>query len=615
MNTKQISPKDLSIIQSFIRHYIGESQYKDSLELSLLLDNKYVMQLSDEDLISFLQNPVWNENINQSISYEVTLQHIYQYHFMYDTDNITVNILIKKKSQNIIPVNIPTFDWNNIDEDCFIESDSPRFIEEILLSIKLGSPDIEHYHLPDKSVSETISIVNINENTENDKFYSEYLGYKHQEELNPKVFQLTHANFYSKNDNNYINISDNINSFVANMKIDGIRTLIVIYNNIVMCYQRNIKFMYIHQQNIKGNYIFDCELCKGKLHLFDCYYYNDKDISEYKYLDRVYMINQFVENYSDFIATKYVSGENTLKYNYNFKQIVLMFEEFFKSKQFEETIRYISNINSSVNIDSKDNYINNILNVILNIPNIDQNISKYISKLKETLSAVNSEKYKCALQLCKELNIPNRLIIVYSPVIIEGLIGYYNQIGYTSNEEFIKKYSILFVNTCRQSKANIPISFTELITDMYNNCEYDNDGIIFTHNIPMLFNSKSTIYYKWKPRDKLSVDVKLEFDTNDMNEINNKRYISTKIMINTTKIKTLQKETEMELNNFNKMLPKCINNDIIQSGDIVEMVPLWNGLKWSYIPLKIRYDKVYTNSKRVIENIYDLQKNFINILV
>ena len=206
------------------------------------------------------------------------------------------------------------------------------------------------------------------------------------------------------------------------------------------------------------------------------------------------------------------------------------------------------------------------------------------------------------------------MILVYSPVLIEGLIGYYNQIGYVSSEEFIKQYSIKFVKECRQSKAKIPISFTEILTGMYNSCEYDNDGVIFTFNGPMSFDPKSTIYYKWKPRNKLSADVKLEFDMNDITEINNKRYVFTKIMIDTKNVHTSYHETEMELNNFNNMLPKCMNEDIIQSGNIVEVVPLWNGLDWTYIPLRIRYDKVYTNSKQTIENIYSFQKEFINII-
>ena len=363
--------------------------------------------------------------------------------------------------------------------------------------------------------------------------------------------------------------------------------------------------------------------------MFDCYYYNNSDISEYKYTDRVNMIKQFADKYPDFIAPKYISindclqdeyfvknkniGIDCLKRNYIFKSQTLKFENFFKSNNFNEIIQFMNSINASFNIDHKNGYINTIEN-ILKISDLSSNIREYFTELISLLKPINDDRYKSAYQLCISLRISNRMIMVYSPVLIEGLIGYYNQIGYVSSEDFIKQYSIKFVNECRQSEAKIPISFTELLTGMYNSCEYDNDGIIFTYNSPMLFNSKSTIYYKWKPRNKLSADVKLEFDMNDITEINDKRYVFTKIMIYTKNIHTSYNETEMELNNFNNMLPKCINEDIIQSGDIVEIVPLWNGLEWTYIPLRIRYDKVYTNSKQTIENIYSFQKEFINII-
>ena len=627
---RSISYTKLSLVQSFIRHYIGNSQYIDSLILTILKDNDIVMELSNDNLIAFLQNPVWNDEINQSTVYTVSLRHVYEYHFMYENENIDVNIIIAKTPQQISPVNIPTYNWDNIDESCYIECTNKHFIQEIELAIKLNSPDTEHYHLPNKSVYDTIQILNINDVTPNDELYVQYLKLKGQSQLNPKVFQVTLDNFNeSNNDVNNINknINKNIVNFTANMKIDGIRTLIVITNGVIICYQRDTKFKYLYNQQIEGNYIFDCELCRGRLHLFDCYYYNDSDISEYKYTDRVNMIKQFADKYPDFIAPKYISINDCLqdeyfvknfdideyfKRNYIFKSQTLKFENFFKSNNFNEIIQFMNSINKSFNIDHKNGYINAIESILK--LDLSPNISKYLEDLKLMLTPIINDRYKNAYDLCKLLKIPYRMILVYSPVLIEGLIGYYNQIGYVSSEEFIKQYSIKFVKECRQSEAKIPISFTEILTGMYNSCEYDNDGVIFTFNGPMSFDPKSTIYYKWKPRDKLSADVKLEFDMNDITEINNKRYVFTKIMIDTKNVHTSNHETEMELNNFNNMLPKCINEDIIQSGNIVEVVPLWNGLDWTYIPLRIRYDKVYTNSKQTIENIYSFQKEFINII-
>lgn len=622
-----ISYTKLPLVQSFIRHYIGNSQYIDSLVLTILKDNDIVMELSNDNLIAFLQNPVWNDEINQSTVYNVSLRHVYEYHFMYENENIDVNIIIAKTTQQILPVNIPTYNWDNINESCYIECGNKHFIQEIGLAIKLNSPDIEHYHLPNKSVYDTIQIIDGNIDTPNDALYTQYLKLKGQSQLNPKVFQVTLDNFNSSN-NDVNNINKNIVNFTANMKIDGIRTLIVITNGVIICYQRDTKFKYLYNQQIEGNYIFDCELCKGRLHLFDCYYYNNSDISEYKYTVRVNMIKQFADKYPDFIAPKYISiddclqdeyfvknKDDTIKYfkrDYIFKSQTLKFENFFKSNNFNEIIQFMNSINKSFNIDHKNGYINAIESILK--LDLLPNIKEYLEGLESMLTPINNDRYKNAYKLCLSLNIPYSMILVYSPVLIEGLIGYYNQIGYVSSEEFIKQYSIKFVKECRQSEANIPISFTEILTSMYNSCEYDNDGVIFTYNGSMSFKPKSTIYYKWKPRNKLSADVKLEFDMNDITEINDKRYVFTKIMIDTKNVHTSYHETEMELNNFNNMLPKCINEDIIQSGNIVEVVPLWNGLDWTYIPLRIRYDKVYTNSKQTIENIYSFQKEFINII-
>lgn len=611
MNTISISHNNLSLVQSFIRHYIGDSQYVDSLILTMSSNNKIVKTFADEELIELLQNPSW-ENIDQTIMYTVSLKHVYQYHFVYNDENISVNIIIQKNSQNIIPNNIPSFNWDNISEECFMESDNDRFMNEIQLAIYLKTPDIEHYHLPDKSVFETIEMVT--ETTSNDKFYSKYLQNKGlNQAINPKVFQVTGSNLQF--------ITDNINQFTANMKTDGIRTLVVIYNNVIMCYQRDFKFLYLHDLNIEGNYIFDCELCLGRLHIFDCYVFEDNDISTEIYTYRVDKIHEFTDKYTIFIGTEYISGSDCLEYTYMFKKQASMFDEYFNDVNFTNVLQVLMSVNITDNtIENINKYINT-LKQLENDTRDNEYIQKYINNLISMLKDVNANKYKSSLGLCRDLKISNHIIFAYSPVVIEGLIGYYNQIGFTSSENNIKKYSINFVANCRQNNAIIPVSFTEKIINMYKNYNYPNDGVIFTHNVPVIFEniSNKTIYYKWKPRDQLSADVKLVFDNSNVNLLyDNKRYVMTNIMYNDNYGKEIlfnNMTTELELNNFNKMLPVCKNGDIIQSGNIVEVVPLWNGREWSYILLKIRYDKIRTNAYTTINNIYEYQRNFIDILL
>ena len=203
---------------------------------------------------------------------------------------------------------------------------------------------------------------------------------------------------------------------------------------------------------------------------------------------------------------------------------------------------------------------------------------------------------------------------------IEGLIGYYNQIGFLKSEEKIKKYAIRFVIKCREAHANIPVSFTEMITAMSNSYEYPNDGVIFVANQPIDSSSTKSIYYKWKPQDKLSADVKLVFDSSNVNipfDNTSNRYVTANIVYTDSNNKDINYKdltTELLLNNFNKTLPRCENGDIITSGSIVEIVPLFTGVDYTYKLLRIRYDKSKTNAKRTIDTIYSLQDKFIYIM-
>ena len=617
MNTFAIRPDHFDIIQSYIRQFIGDNQYVDSLHLNVKQDKTTILSLENDDLIAFLQQPQWSDTIDQTKTYTVELYHKYVYQFNYYDNNIVVNIVIQKQPQSITPANIPEFNWNNISETSYIESSSPRFLNDVGFVIQLQTPNIEHFHLPDVSVANTIEF---NVSSECDAYYKQYLALKKKSIINPKVFQI--------NDIIMKSITANIKYYRANMKTDGIRTLAVIVNNAVQCYQHNdnIKFLYKHTTPINGTFIFDCELCLGRLHIFDCYVYTDtngtRDVSLLNTDERIELVRQFTDTYTEYIGTKMISGENVLqRSSYDFKNIAAQFIDFFERPDFNDIITAIGTLGGNINLlNSKDAYINKV-NSLRNTFTDNENIMNYIQSLLNSITTVNPDAYKSAYELCLKLKITPNYIFAYSPVLIEGLIGYYNQIGFLKSEEKIKKYAILFVTKCRGARADIPVSFTERITDMSNSYEYPNDGVIFVANQPIESVATKSIYFKWKPQDKLSADVKLVFDSSNVNipfDGSTNRYVTANIVYTDANNKDMNFRgltTELLLNNFNKTLPKCENGDIVKNDSIVEVVPLFTGIDYTYKLLRIRYDKTKTNAKRTIDTIYSLQERFINILL
>lgn len=617
MNTFAIRPDHFDIIQSYIRQSIGDNQYVDSLHLNVKQDKTTILSIENDDLIAFLQQPQWPDTIDQTKTYTVELHHKYVYQFNYYDNNITVNIVIQKQPQSITPANIPEFNWNNISETSYIESSSPRFLNDVGFVIQLQTPNIEHFHLPDVSVANTIEF---NVSSECDTYYKQYLALKKKSMINPKVFQI--------NDTIMKSITANIKYYRANMKTDGIRTLAVIVNNVVQCYQHNdnIKFLYKHTTPIDGTFIFDCELCLGRLHIFDCYVYTDangtSDVSLLNTDERIELVRQFTDTYTEYIGTKMISGEDVLqRSSYDFKNTAAQFIDFFERPDFNDIITAIGTLGGNINLlNSKDAYINKV-NSLRNTFTDNENIMNYIQSLLNNITTVNPDAYKSAYELCIKLKITSNYIFAYSPVLIEGLIGYYNQIGFLKSEEKIKKYAILFVTKCRDAHADIPVSFTERITAMSNSYEYPNDGVIFVANQPIESVATKSIYFKWKPQDKLSADVKLVFDSSNVNipfDGSTNRYVTANIVYTDTSNRDMNFKgltTELLLNNFNKTLPKCENGDIVKNGSIVEVVPLFTGIDFTYKLLRIRYDKTKTNAKRTIDTIYSLQERFINILL
>ena len=160
-------------------------------------------------------------------------------------------------------------------------------------------------------------------------------------------------------------------------------------------------------------------------------------------------------------------------------------------------------------------------------------------------------------------------------------------------------------------------AITPLISNLYKDFKYPKDGLIFVKNTYINFSEKSSsIYYKWKPKDKLSFDVKIQFDKDDIiNIYEAKENYVLATFLNNKNNNIENSRIKIELNNFNRTLPCCKNGDIVLTGDIVEIVPYYKDITIDYILLRIRYDKVKANGERTIKTIKNCQSNYINLIL
>lgn len=600
-----INQENLRFLQSYIRKFINDDQYEESLILNIINNNNQEnITYKNDDLILFLQE---KKNIDNDYVCNVSLIKEYKYQFNYFNENITVILNISKETQTTNYNNIFDINWNNISEYMYLEGPE-KFINDINFVFYLKNPDIEHYCKENKHISESISFST--NNSVHDTILSNFSNNKN---IDIKVFQL--------DNNDFKTINCNIDNYILNIKVDGIRTLIVIADKIIMCYQGDKKFIYNYDgPEIDGSYIFDCELCNGNLHIFDCWWYsiNNDDIDVYKYPllssdnnNRINVINSFCKKYN-FIEYEYISIDYCPIKNIStdYRQYCYYIKDFIEDNNLNDIIEIKRTYYQNEDFSQKyyDN-LNTPLDKSIDINNNINYFNKQLSILYSKIPTYKSEAYN----LCKLYNIPNDLIYAYSPYIILGLIYYYYLIDFKEDDLIFKKYvySDYFV---KNNQLKLP--FTPTITDFYKKSQYPNDGLIFVKNNPIDFTGNKTNYYKWKPKDKLSYDIKIEFEKDEVIDIYNtsEKYVLASFL--NSKNKPIETSNiKVKLNNFNKTLPCCKNGDIVLSGDIVEIVPYFNDFTVNNILLRIRYDKVKANGEKTIKTIKKYQSNFTNLIM
>lgn len=607
MEEIKLDQENLRFLQSYIRKFNNKDQYEESLILNIK-NGDDIITYKNDDLIIFLQDkkPIENDYIC-----DITLLKEYKYGFNYYDENITVTVNISKDTQHLNYNSIFNINWNDIRESITLKSDE-KFIKDIQYVFYFKNPDIENYCRKNEHIYETISLQN--DNDIHDKLLNKF---KKNRNIDIKVFQIDNKNFDE--------INKHINEYIINVKVDGIRTLIVIANNIIKCYQGDYKFIYNYTgPTIEETYIFDSELCNGNLHIFDCWYYspdnNTKfDVCKYPFIsnngnDRITVINNFIEKYN-FIKYNYVYKNNIpiIKSSTDYRQYCKYIKKFIENKSIDNIITLKRS--GFTNENFTDKYYENLLSYNDETLPINKEINEFNKALYDMYKENPGNKAE-AYNICKQFNIDSDIMFAYSPYIILGLIYYYYLIDFKDDEIIYKNY--VYSNKFLDITNNkLDEAITPLISNLYKDFEYPKDGLIFVKNTPINFSEKaSSIYYKWKPKDKLSFDVKIEFDKDDIiNIYEAKENYVLATFLNNKNNNIENSRIKIELNNFNRTLPCCKNGDIVLTGDIVEIVPYYNNFTIDYILLRIRYDKVKANGERTIKTIKNCQSNYINLIL
>lgn len=615
----EIKSDHLPLFQCVLRHYIGDNQYEDNYFMQIYDNNKVIKVLTNDNLKLFLSGKQSINLDDMSKTYTIYIGYQYKYNFIYYNEPITVVLYIYKRYKGLIN-EITKYSWNKQKEEFGIQCDNTHFFNELMYALQLKTPVLEHYHLKDDYVDNLIEVIN--------KYNSGYYNKVYNDYKNDKDVFVKDANIFKQNVNKFnliqpvvFQISDFKNiqkDYISTIKIDGIRTLVIIENNVITCCQNNGIFRYKHNINIEGKYIFDCELCNGILHIFDCYNYNGKNCYKKNYVDRIKLINEFAEKYPIFVGITYTPINSPIDVidGISIPKNIL---EFYTSSNFSNIFQQINalthNKYTTLYSDfSQNNYLDFIEKILQSkISNVND-IKEYYRKLQQYLQGINDQLYK---SICDQLNnfikhylddsnrdYYNTCIKTYSPVIIYKFLCVYMELGFKDDKRKLRNIAINFVNQLRNNGIDIPVSSSIIIEQMYTTCEYPKDGVIFTKNDVIKFSES---YHKWKPRNMLSVDMSVVFK--DMYD----DYVTVDLCYRDKDKIECKHKINLEYNNFNKTLPKCENGDIVQSNNIVEIVPYFDNNEYKYNLMRVRYDKILPNAARTCDNIFNLQKDFINI--
>lgn len=627
MTILRLSEEKIPLVQGFIRQYLGKKQFVSSIVMQV---NKKIY--SGDNLMNFLQT---NHESNNNTMVDVQLIQYYTYDFVYLNQSIQVVLKVSKDPINSLYNKISEIAWSAQGEKVTINGPA-NFIDMLRIALNTRMIHIDDYHLPNQPIQFKIyDQKNPKAAAEAYNYYKTYCkNYTKGKQLRPNVWAITQQFF---ND-----IDRNPEKYMISVKIDGLRHICVVYNNILLCVQyasKTLVYYYTLDNNPGFNGIFDAECSNGVYYVFDCYHFQDSIGAQ--------AVNQYTLNYRlEFVslACKSLPQYFTENYRIGFTGDWKPYEELFSKRgiaaawvdQFYDIYPKIRTFFEGEPITFLPDYGDTYKRVL----------DEYIQRLARTQGTPELQNY---LEFCKTsepmgnyntdplsaLKIDPKELFMHGPDVVKGLIGWYYTTGFKEEEKRYKIAADEFM-TYAVTTLKDHLSLSAKTQWLLSNTTLPNDGVIFTSTDPVTFISNSLYALKWKPTDKLSMDAVMQFDLNSVidhdkrkmvnaifygSELVNQPVQDTQGTQGTQGAKPVRTLTEIgrtlvELNNFNGTLPACENNDIITSDQIVEVVPLFEQnekneqVMKNVKLLRVRYDRGFPNSVATIKTIIESIKNY-----
>jgi hypothetical protein len=364
--------------------------------------------------------------------------------------------------------------------------------------------------------------------------------------------------------NQIINTPNSQNNFVWSEKMDGIRYLLIIYNNYVYSWQNveQLKYLCEIKSNVKSEsnkniYILDCEKINNSFYVFDCYIFNNNDIRKHDYITRLKYAKTFINNYS-------LLNENV---NLNSNQ----------NSNSNQNLKLNQNSNSNVNSNSNQNSNSNI--------NQNQNINQNTNENSNQNSNVNSNSNQNKYEF--------KLLDIYKISDWNETIKY--ALSKHDNTDGIVLHTLSGIDTQKWPKVNLAyklkpihlntIDFLYIYIPSHNNYQLylSSNYQTFIHAL----RSKSI-------NDKVSQEL-FNYDLDKDAKMNENYYI----LFDCPYFENMWKYefNENDLKNLNLKSKLNSNSKEILNHLIIESQYLVNEHRWQ--PIRIRYDKEYPNNYNV----------------
>lgn len=444
------------------------------------------------------------------------------------------------------------------------------------------------------------------------------------------------------------------------LKIDGIRTLMVILDNkefyAITQGFHVLKFTDFEPKikTPKNITILDGEFYNGTYYVFDTIINNKKDIRKLPLIERLKISEKIVKGFkndsfkmnkaifNDYEVPLDVTDFNPVFNTYTFvNDNRVLFDELMKIKginagnyriKFNEFVKNIIDKilkGSELSYDFTGNYTelsmfydNNIdtlntianeydFNILSTITNVLGSIDNYFSIIENESSEINkkyteltegspSEIFRYVWDhFNKTKKVPESLVLLYGATGLVMLLRNLFDPFYPWNDS-------------NELLSYFPETFKNKYRDLILNADIENDGLIFMltdDSYPTVAENGNYTWYscqKWKPKEFMTIDLKVVFNQRKIENDSVNCVLFAARSGEDYKVNN----TRLPVNNYNKTLPIAENSDTILPGSIVEFRIIDN----KFIPVRVRYDKFIPNGLKNYDDIRNNLKDYTDLL-